>query len=241
MIRLDKLLTTRGYCSRREAPSFIRKGVLVGGRPPSSADEKVDPDQVTIENMPVDPGTGIVFMLHKPLGYTCSHEDKGSLVFDLLPPRMNNRNPQVSSVGRLDKDSTGLLLLTDDGPLLHHLTSPRHHLEKIYECTLAEDLRGNEGEIFASGTLMLKGETTPLQAATFRALSPRRASIILTEGRYHQVRRMFAALGNHVMTLHRSQIGPLTLGDLAAGKYRMLTATEIDLLRSSSANVGRAR
>jgi 16S rRNA pseudouridine516 synthase len=230
MIRLDKLLASLGYCSRREVPAFIRKGkVLVGGQPPQSSDQKVDPESVTVDGSSLDPGTGMVVMLHKPSGYVCSSDDVGRLVFELLPPRFSNRKPPLACVGRLDKETTGLLLLTDDGALLHRLTSPRHKVPKIYEATLAEPLRGDEGEIFSSGTLMLKSETTPLKPSSLKILEPRRAQVTVTEGRYHQVRRMFAAVGNHVVTLHRLQIGSLTLRDLEEGKYRLLRHDEVEL------------
>ena len=162
-------------------------------------------------------------MLHKPVGYTCSTKDTGRLIYDLLPPRFRLRNPVLSSVGRLDRDTSGLLLMTDDGALLHRITSPKAHLPKVYEAVLASDLRGDEAAIFASGELMLESENQPLAPATLTMLEPRRARIATIEGRYHQVRRMFAAVGNHVESLHRVSIGGLTLGDLAPGAWRLLT------------------
>jgi 16S rRNA pseudouridine516 synthase len=161
-------------------------------------------------------------MLHKPVGYTCSTKDPGRVVYDLLPPRFRDRDPILSTVGRLDRDTSGLLLMTDDGALLHRITSPKSHLPKVYEATLAGDHRGDEAEQFATGTLMLESEKTPLAPAGFRALSPRRAEITLVEGRYHQVRRMFAAVGNHVEALHRRSIGGLGLDGLEPGRWRVL-------------------
>jgi 16S rRNA pseudouridine516 synthase len=128
----------------------------------------------------------------------------------------------LSTVGRLDRDTSGLLLFTDDGALLHRIVSPKAHLPKRYEATLAHDLRGNEAEVFASGTLMLESEDTPLKPATLDVRDPRHASLVLTEGRYHQVRRMFAAVGNHVDALHRSAIGGIALDDLPSGEWRVL-------------------
>jgi len=125
-------------------------------------------------------------------------------------------------VGRLDRETSGLLLLTDDGALLHRIVSPKSHLSKRYEVTLARDLRGDEAEVFASGTLLLESENTPLAPAVLEVQDARHASLILTEGRYHQVRRMFAAMGNHVDALHRSAVGGLTLGELPDGEWRAL-------------------
>jgi 16S rRNA pseudouridine516 synthase len=165
-------------------------------------------------------------LLHKPIGYTCSTKDPGRVVYDLLPPRFRLRDPLLSTVGRLDRDTSGLLLMTDDGALLHRITSPKAKLEKVYEATLAADLRGDEAGVFGSGTLMLESEKTPLAPAGFEALGPRRARITLVEGRYHQIRRMFAAVGNHVETLHRHTLGGLGLGDLAPGAWRLLDAAD---------------
>src|SRR5690606_31583867 len=163
-------------------------------------------------------------------GYTCSTRDPGRIVYDLLPPRFRLRSPLLSTVGRLDRDTSGLLLLTDDGGLLHRIVSPKSKLAKVYEATLAEDLRGNEVELFASGTLMLEGEKTPLAPAMLEVLEPRRARLVLTEGRYHQARRMFAATGNHVVALHRSQMGGLDLGGLPEGQWRALDEGDLDRL-----------
>ena len=127
-----------------------------------------------------------------------------------------------STVGRLDRDTSGLLLLTDDGALLHRIVSPKSKLAKTYEATLAQDLRGDEAALFASGTLLLESETTPLAPAALDVIAPRHARLVLTEGRYHQVRRMFAAAGNHVDALHRSRVGGLELCDLAPGEWREL-------------------
>jgi 16S rRNA pseudouridine516 synthase len=165
--------------------------------------------------------------MHKPLGVTCSRKDGGRVVYDLLPPRYRVRDPALSTVGRLDRDTSGLLLFTDDGALLHRIISPKSHVPKVYEATLANDLRGDEAAIFASGTLLLESETTPLLPAELEVLAPRKARLTLHEGRYHQVRRMFAAVGNHVEALHRVSVGGLALGYLPEGEWRMLTQGEI--------------
>jgi 16S rRNA pseudouridine516 synthase len=170
----------------------------------------------------------MALMLHKPVGVTCSHKEAGPLVYDLLPTRWRAREPAVSTVGRLDKDTSGLLLLTDDGDLLHRIISPRRHVAKRYVATLARPLEGGEAARFASGALMLEREEKPLAPATLEPLSPTLARLTITEGRYHQVRRMFAAVGNHVEALHRDRIGGLELpDDLAPGAWRLMTADEV--------------
>ncbi|MGH9422458.1 MAG: pseudouridine synthase, partial [Thermoanaerobaculia bacterium] len=141
-------------------------------------------------------------------------------------------SPAMSPIGRLDGDTSGLLLLTDDGQINHRITSPRTHLAKTYEAHLANDLKGNEAELFAAGTLMLESDETPLEPAVLEILSPRHARLTITEGRYHQVRRMFAAVGNHVDGLQRSRIGGLGLGDLEEGSWRELDTSDLTALFS---------
>jgi 16S rRNA pseudouridine516 synthase len=146
----------------------------------------------------------------------------------LLPPRFARRNPGLNPVGRLDKDTTGLLLLTDDGQLLHRIIHPKSGCLKIYHATLDRPLDGREAALFASGTLLLQGETKPLLPAPLEVCGEKSVRITLHEGRYHQVRRMFAAAGNHVLTLHRISIGGLRLpDDLAEGGWRALTPAEL--------------
>ncbi len=173
-------------------------------------------------------------LLHKPVGYTCSTKDAGRLVYDLLPTRWRQRDPVLSTVGRLDRQTSGLLLLTDDGGLLHRIISPKAQLPKVYEATLAQDLRGDEAQTFASGTLLLESDPKPLLPAELDVIAPRQVRLTLHEGRYHQVRRMFAAVGNHVETLHRSRIGGLALGDLPEGQWRALDAADLATLFSGA-------
>ena len=172
----------------------------------------------------------MVILMNKPAGFTCSRSDQGRLVYELLPPRFLKRDPALSSVGRLDADTTGLLLFTDDGKLLHRLISPKSEIEKTYEATLARPLEGHEADLFANGTLVLRGEDKPLLPARLVATGERTARLTITEGRYHQVRRMFAAAGNHVEALHRARFGPLELDGLAEGEWRLLTAKEAESL-----------
>ncbi len=232
--RLDRLLANLGYGSRSEVQQLARIGaVSLDGAPVRDASVRVSltpdlPERLSIDGEPLDPLPGMVLMLHKPLGVTCSHKEAGKLVYDLLPPRWRGRDPALSTVGRLDKETSGLLLLTDDGVLLHRIISPKLHVTKHYVATLARPLRGDEAALFAAGTLMLEGEAKPLAPAVMETLSPTSARVIVTEGRYHQVRRMFAAAGNHVEALHRDRIGALSLpADLGPGEYRPMSPTDI--------------
>lgn len=195
-----------------------------------SADDAFSHSNVRFEGEPLDPPPGSALLFNKPVGYVCSTKEASQLIYDLLPSRFRDRSPIMAPVGRLDRDSSGLLLLTDDGQLNHRVTSPKTHLPKVYEAQLANALRGDEAEVFASGTMMLESETEPLKPVTMEALGDRSARLTLTEGRYHQVRRMFAAVGNHVDALHRTAIGKLELGDLPSGAWRELTNDEKQML-----------
>ncbi len=229
--KLVKYLANLGYGSRRQVEWLFREGrVTDANGEVLYADDKAAHADVRIDGEALDPAPGVLLMLHKPAGFTCSTKDSGRLIYDLLPPRFRAREPVVSPVGRLDRDTSGLLLLTDDGALLHRIISPKSELPKVYEARLAHDLRGDEGAVFASGTLLLESEKTLLLPAELDVLSPRSARLTLHEGRYHQVRRMFAAVGNHVEALHRSRIGGLELADLPEGQWRLLEATDVERL-----------
>ena len=226
-MKLVRHIANLGYGSRKEVAAMFRTGRITDARGEVLyADDRVDHDDVRVDGEALDPPAGLVLMLHKPVGHTCSSRDRGRLVYDLLPPRFARRSPTLSTVGRLDRDTSGLLLLTDDGALLHRIIAPKSKLPKVYEATLAQPLRGDEAALFASGTLMLESEKTPLLPATLDALSPTAARLTLHEGRYHQVRRMFAAVGNHVVALHRSRVGGLDLGGLPAEQWRILDQAE---------------
>lgn len=227
-MKLVKLIANLGYGSRKDVAWMFREGRITDADGEVLyADDTVEPARIRIDGEPLDPPPGLVLMMHKPLGVTCSRKDAGRVVYDLLPPRYRVREPGLSTVGRLDRDTSGLLLLTDDGALLHRIISPKAEVAKIYEATLADDLHGDEAALFASGTLLLESETTPLAPATLETLGPRHARLTVTEGRYHQVRRMFAATGNHVETLQRVAVGALTLGELAPGAWRALDAGHV--------------
>lgn len=234
-LRLDRLLANMGYGSRKEVQALAAGGgVVLDGSAVRDADRRVaiTPDlseRMTVQGRQLDPPPGMALMLYKPMGVTCSHKEAGALVYQLLPTRWRRREPAISTVGRLDKDTSGLLLMTDDGALLHRIISPRSHIAKRYRATLDRPLKGNEGEVFASGMLMLDHEDKPLLPAQLEVISPTEALLTITEGRYHQVRRMFAAVGNHVTALHRDRVGGLSLpDDLEPGAYRLLKPADID-------------
>jgi 16S rRNA pseudouridine516 synthase len=232
--RLDRLLANMGYGSRREVQALVAAGaVILDGAPVTRADQHiaVTPDlarRMMVQGAPLDPPAPLTLILHKPLGLVCSHTEPGRSLYELLPPRWRRRDPALSTVGRLDKDTSGLLLLTDDGPLLHRIISPRTHVAKRYHATLDRPFQGGEAERFASGTLTLEGEAKPLAPAMLEVLTPTTGWLTITEGRYHQVRRMFAAVGNHVVALHRDRMGGLDLpSDLAPGAYRPMSQGEL--------------
>ena len=222
-MKLVKHLANLGYGSRKQVALMFREGRItdVDGEV-MYADDPLDHGNLRVDGEPLDPPHGMLLMLHKPVGYTCSTKDPGRIVYDLLPPRYRLRSPLLSSVGRLDRETSGMLLFTDDGALLHRITSPKSKLSKVYEAVLASDLRGDETEVFASGTLMLESEQTPLLPAELDVVDARHARLTLHEGRYHQVRRMVAAVGNPVDALHRSRIGGLGLAGLPVGEWRLL-------------------
>lgn len=224
MRRLDQTLANLGYCSRREARDWLRAGrVRVAGQPADDPGQRVAADAVTVDGEPLDHPEGLLLLYHKPAGLVCTHEAReGPSVYDALPERWRRRNPPVTSIGRLDKETTGLLLLTDLPDLVHRLTSPKHKVPKVYRARLDSAVPVEAAERFAAGTLVLPGEESPCAPAALEVLGPREARLTVTEGRYHQVRRMFAALGATVVALHRESFGTLTLEGVAPGQWREL-------------------
>ena len=230
-MKLVKLIANLGYGSRKDVAQLFRAGRITDLQGEVLyADDVLPHGHIRVDDEPLDPPPGLVLMMHKPLGVTCSRKDPGRVVYDLLPPRYGVRTPALSSVGRLDRDTSGLLLFTDDGALLHRIIAPKAQVTKVYQATLAQDLRGDEAALFASGTLLLESEQEPLAPAQLEVLGPRQARLSVTEGRYHQVRRMFAAAGNQVQTLQRIAVGALTLGALPPGAWRALEADEVALI-----------
>jgi 16S rRNA pseudouridine516 synthase len=236
MERLDKILSNGGYCSRKQALRFLKDHeVTADGKHVISPADKVDASKVLIDNEPLDHPNGIFILLNKPTGYVCSHDiADGRLVYELLPEQWMYRNPVPSTIGRLDKDTTGVILITDNTKLIHVLTSPKRTIDKVYQVTVDKPLSNELIESFASGNLLLKDETKPCLPAKLIIIDDTHAEITLHEGRYHQVKRMFEAVGKEVVYLKRLSMGCLSLDpSLAPGQYRDLTAEELELLKNT--------
>lgn len=231
MERLDKLLAGTGKWSRREVKALVRQGLVrVDGRLAASAEDKLDPAAaiITVAGETISLCRFTYVMLHKPAGVLTATEDrKQPTVLDLLPPEL--RRIGLAPVGRLDKDTEGLLLLTNDGELAHRLLSPKYHVEKRYFARVDGELSVADTEAFARG--MTLGDGLECLPAGLEVLPDRVCIVTLREGKFHQVKRMLAARGAPVLYLKRLSMGPLTLDDsLAAGAYRLLRAEEISAL-----------
>jgi len=233
--RLDKVIASTGKYSRREVKLLVRQGrVLVDGIPARSAEDKVDPEQVEIavngEVLAYRKYTWV--MLNKPAGYLSATEDgRGATVLDLLPEEL--RRQGLFPVGRLDKDTEGLLLLTNEGGLAHDLLSPRHHVDKVYYTRVAGRLTEEDCRAFAAGMTLADGlvcQSAGLEILT--AGDESEAHVTLREGKFHQVKRMLADRGKPVLYLERVKMGNLSLDlQLSRGEYRFLTEDEIQNLR----------
>lgn len=231
MERLDKLLAGTGKWSRREVKALVRQGLVrVDGRLAASAEDKLDPAAaiITVAGETISLCRFTYVMLHKPAGVLTATEDrKQPTVLDLLPPEL--RRIGLAPVGRLDKDTEGLLLLTNDGELAHRLLSPKYHVDKRYLARVDGELSATDAEAFACG--MTLGDGLECLPAGLEVLPDRVCIVTLREGKFHQVKRMLAARGAPVLYLKRLSMGPLTLDDsLAAGAYRLLRAEEISAL-----------
>ena len=224
-MRLDQLLSRFGYCSRREAQAWAKAGrVTLDGVAMTKPEQRLDPAAVLVDGKPLEFPSGLLVAFHKPAGCTCSHNPaEGPLIYELLPPAWMRRQPAPVTVGRLDKETSGLILLTDDGDLVHRLTSPKHEVIKTYEVTVDRDLPDGLAPVFAAGTLLLRGESKPCLPAELEITGPRTARLSIREGKFHQVRRMFASQGCTVTGLHRTRIGAMELGSLAPNAWREIT------------------
>lgn len=234
MERLDKIISATGKKSRREVREMVRQGrVLVDGKPAPAADMKVDPQTAVIllDGEPLGYEKFTYVMLHKPAGVLTATEDRRQeTVLDLLPPELRRR--ALSPVGRLDKDTEGLLLLTNDGQLAHRLLSPKSHVDKVYYARVDGALEPGDIAAFAAG--MTLGDGLECLPAGLEILSPTEALVTLREGKFHQVKRMLAARGKPVLYLKRLSMGRLHLDPaLAPGAWRMLTEEERSALNLS--------
>ncbi|SMF98156.1 pseudouridine synthase [Burkholderia singularis] len=233
---LESILFTQGFGSRRQCRALIDAGrVAIGGATCADPQASFDADRLIFE---VD---GIAWPYHaraylalnKPAGYECSREPQHHpSVFSLLPPQFAERG--VQCVGRLDQDTTGLLLLSDDGQFVHAYTSPKRKVPKTYAATVRHPLDGAQLDALRAGVL-LHGEPKPVAAIAAHAREERLLELTIAEGKYHQVKRMVAAAGNRVDALHRIRIGGFALPeDLAQGAWRWLDASELAALRNTA-------
>ena len=231
--RLDKLLSSTGRWSRREVKDLVRQGrVLADGLPAARPEDKYDPATavIQVDGQRVDCAPYAYVMMDKPAGLLSATEDRSQpTVLDLLPPELRRRG--LFPVGRLDKDTTGLLLLTDDGPLAHGLLSPKKHVDKVYLARVDGRVDGADAAALAAGLTL--GDGAVCLPAGLEPLGDGSTCLVtLQEGKYHQVKRMLAARGKPVLTLHRLRMGPLTLDEgLKPGKWRFLTPRERAELR----------
>ena len=235
--RLDKIIASTGRWSRREVKNLVRQGrVLVDGIPARSAEEKTDPEaaEITVNGEVLTYRRYTWVMLNKPAGYLSATEDgRGPTVLDLLPQELKKQN--LFPVGRLDKDTEGLLLLTNEGGLAHELLSPKHHVDKVYDTRVAGRLTEEDCRAFASGLLLDDGlQCMPAGLKILSAGEESEAHVTLREGKFHQVKRMLAYLGKPVLYLERISMGNMTLDpDLPRGKFRFLAPEEVEGLRKS--------
>lgn len=225
---LSALLFAQGFGTRRECQARVLAGeVAVNGRVCDDPAETFPPEGLVLhvagQAWPVHDKAVVV--LHKPAGYECSMKPRHHpSVLSLLPPPLRTRG--VQPVGRLDEDTTGLLLLTDDGALIHRLTSPKHHVPKVYEVQVKHPLSDEQVQALRAG-VVLDDDPAPVRAEAAEVVAPQHLRLTLLQGRYHQVKRMLAAVGNRVEGLHRSRFGRYALpADLAVGQWRWLSAQE---------------
>lgn len=220
-MRLAQILFSQGFGTRRVCAGLVESGaVRIGGQVVDDPGLELAPDGLVLEvdGVPWPYHAKAVLLLHKPAGYECSQKPRHHpSVMSLLPPPLRQRG--VQPVGRLDEDTTGLLLLTDDGTLIHRLTSPKHHVPKVYQVTAKHPLDDTQIAQLLAG-VVLEDDPQPVRALAAERTGSHTLDLTLAEGRYHQVKRMLAAVGNRCEALHRSRFGRLAIPDgLAPGRW----------------------
>jgi 16S rRNA pseudouridine516 synthase len=235
-MELQDILYSQGFGPRRVCLGLIQRGlVTVDGRPCQDPYEEFEPEglQFTVECEPWSYHAKAYLMLHKPLGYECSQKPSAwPSIYTLLPAPLRQRPVKggtdgVQAIGRLDQDTTGLLLLSDDGAFIHKMSSPKRHVPKVYEVGTDDPVTDRQVQQLLEGVTLLD-DSKPVRAAACEKTGEKALRLTLTEGKYHQVKRMVAAVGNRVVALHRSRIGGLELpADLKAGEWRWLTPGEL--------------
>lgn len=238
MLSLQEVLFSQGFGTRRICSGLIERGAVALGEERRVCDDPVSDVEEAglvfwVQGMRWEYHERAYLMLHKPAGYECSQKPGAHpSVYTLLPAPLRQRGggaaAGVQAVGRLDHDTTGLLLLSDDGKFIHRMTSPRHHVTKVYQVVVKHPLDDRQIVRLLQG-VVLDDDPSPVRAAACRAVASNHLELTLTEGKYHQVKRMVAAVGNRVEGLHRSDIGGLSLpSDMAPGAWRWLTPAEVD-------------
>jgi len=237
MMQLQDILFSQGFGTRRICCGLIQQGLVQVG---PDAETSTDPTQLIqpeglsfrVQGETWQYHAQAYLMLHKPAGHECSQKPSTyPSIYTLLPGPLRNRGggaaAGVQAVGRLDQDTTGLLLLSDDGKFIHRMTSPRHHVPKVYEVQVKHPLDDRQVARLLEG-VVLEDDPKPVRAAACEAVGEHHLRLTLTEGKYHQVKRMVAAVSNRVEGLHRSAIGTMALpADLLPGQWRWLTADEV--------------
>lgn len=246
MMQLQDILFSQGFGTRRVCMGLVQQGLVLVG---DDLQPCTDPTAMFQEDEFIFQVQGerwqyhqlAYLLLHKPTGYECSQKPSTyPSVYTLLPAPLRQRGggaaAGVQAVGRLDQDTTGLLLLSDDGKFIHRMTSPRHHVPKVYEAVVKHPLDARQIARLLEG-VVLDDDPKPVRAQACEAASDHHLRLTLTEGKYHQVKRMVAAVGNRVESLHRSAIGGLSLGaDLMPGQWRWLTADEVSAMSKKTAS-----
>jgi len=240
-MRIEEILYTQGFGTRRVCAGLVQQGFVTSGGAavPPGEDLAVEDLRFTVQGTEWEYHEKAYLMLHKPAGTECSQKPSTyPSIYTLLPPPLRQRPNKgavqgVQAIGRLDQDTTGLLLLTDDGQFIHRMGSPRHHVPKVYEVTTKHPIDAKQVERLLAG-VVLDDDPKPVRAAACEIAGPHHLRLTLTEGKYHQVKRMLAAVGNRVEALHRSRIGVLALPeDLAPGQWRWLDRAQVEALRNA--------
>ncbi|TFZ00255.1 pseudouridine synthase [Ramlibacter humi] len=237
-MQLQQILFSQGFGTRRICAGLIQQGLVeIAGNVRTDPLEEVDPEglRFSVQGREWPFHAKAYLMLHKPAGYECSQKPSAwPSIYTLLPGPVRQRPgpPGVQAIGRLDQDTTGLLLLSDDGTFIHRMSSPRHHVPKVYEAVTKHPIDARQVERLLAG-VVLDDDPKPVRASACEAAGEQLLRLTLTEGKYHQVKRMVAAVGNRVEGLHRSRIGGLELpADMAPGQWRWLDTAELALLRA---------
>ena len=238
-MRIADILYSQGFGTRRACMGLVQHGaVTVGGQVVQDPEQDFDTDALvfTVEGQSWPFHAQLLLMLHKPAGYECSRAPQHHpSVLSLLPAPLQRRG--VQTVGRLDQDTTGLLLLTDQGPWLHRLTHPKRHVAKVYRVSTTRPVEPVQTAALLAG-VVLNDDPKPVRAEACEITGPQQLLLTINEGRYHQVKRMLAAVGNHVQALHRIRFGPWVLpDDLAPGQWRVLPPLDCAACTSTSKKI----